>query len=182
MSKREIATLVVRLIGVYWIIQTLPFVQYIILTVSQEVRSFAVGMAAIAGMAAVLAVGIGLLIYGDAIGRRIAAAVPTDSAPQPLTSRQIQGVAISLVGLYLLVMAIRSLGLSAVNAVHLSSAHIQPMAGPTGADMTFQWIIALVKGLLLLAMALWLFLGARRWADFWHRLQAKQEPTESSLR
>jgi uncharacterized membrane protein len=178
MSKREIAALALRLLGIYCLVTALPYI-------SALGVPFGTGLPLQERVGAILGVyvpfgtwiivGLLLLVYAHHLGRWLVSGESEQPLSERWTSRQIQAIAFSVAGIYLLAVSLPDLCMFVVQAIAayiavsgMPKAQVQAVMQQQGAHV--------IASLLRTALGLWLFLGAKGWSNLWHRLHPTMGP------
>ncbi len=178
MSKREIAALAVRLLGIYCLVQSLPYIQGLVWSFSAEVpfsHGLAVALQALLPAALLMAGGVFLLLRADRVGVFVGGNEPDQPVTQAWSTHQVQSIAFSAVGAYLLAVSLPDLCMLVVQAIY---AHIATSGMPQAQVQVLirQQGARVLESLLRTALGLWLFLGAKGWSNLWHRLHPTMGP------
>lgn len=172
MTKREIAALALRLLGIYCLVESLQYIQGLAWILFGSVPSsdkLGVLLQLLLGTGTLLAIALFLLLRADRVGRFVAGDEPDQPVTQAWSMRQVQSIAFSAVGVYLLAVSLPNLCMLIVQAISAYSATSSMAQAQAQVVMQQQWA-KVIESLLRTGMGLWLFLGAKGWTDLWHRL------------
>ena len=167
MKSSEIASLGLKLAGIYALLHALSPLQYLltILGSFQQMYMFApLAVSSLLSMALMVGLGIALLRHSDRWGVRLVGAAPSaeSGVSGPLSGPELQAIAFSVVGVGCVVAAVGRLVAAGV-AFALPIVHAPVTAWP-----------ALLGALVELIAGIGLFMNARKLAAFWH---SRKEPT-----
>jgi hypothetical protein len=178
MSKREIAALALRLLGIYCLVQSLPYIQGLVWFFTAETppsRGLGLLLQPLLPAALLMAAGVFLLLRADRVGQFVAGREPEQPVTRAWSTHQVQSIAFSAVGAYLLAVSLPDLCMFVVQAIAaciavsgMPKAQVQAVMQQQGAHV--------IASLLRTALGLWLFLGAKGWSNLWHRLHPTMGP------
>ena len=174
MSKREIVSLALVLAGIYVAVQALGIVSYagIQLHVS-SFESFLELMMMLFALGVMALIVYVLIVYSNAIARRLVPEEPEMGAGEAPASRNVQAIAFSVVGLALLACGVPKLVAITATTVHMPAA-------PDNYIRTIsmrQWIRPAAEVILGAV----LFVKATPLSDWWQRLQRGDDGAEEHL-
>jgi len=176
MTKREITVIVLKLLGVYAIIEAIPLLQYLWGFISLINRARAeilqqVWLYLAMGMPFLLmAVTAFLLITRS---ERIAGLLVREDGPvsptSSLSGREVQAIAFSVVGVLVFLLALPKLCQLVLNLWYMRFQNVQ---GQLSTDRLVQsaWQLGIAVGIQC-GLAAILFLRAKGLADLWHHIQ-----------
>lgn len=178
MSQREIAALALRLLGVYCMVTGLPYIVSIAGALADGLplaeRLVRVVVMLLPGGTLVV-VGLLLLAAADPAARLLVGRAADTPLVEHWTSRQVQGLAFSVLGAYLVATSLP--GLLALVGQMIYMHGTVSFASRTQAETTMSFQLSRVaENLLQLALGVWLFLGARGFSNLWHRLRTSRTP------
>jgi len=171
-TKREVTAILVKLLGVYAIIQAIPVLQYfwpvIGLIVRQQAWLYLVGM----GMPFLLmAVAAFLLLTRS---ERIAGFLVKEDGPvsptMPLSGLEVQAIAFSAVGVLVFLQAVPRLCQLFMNLLWFMRSQSAKGQPPADGRAENTWQLGIAVGLQC-GLAVILFLRANGLANLWHRIQ-----------
>jgi hypothetical protein len=178
MSKREIAALALRLLGIYCLVEALPYIQglaWLVLGPLPSSERLGVLLQSLLGAGTLVASGMFLLLRADRVGRFVAGEEPEQPVTQAWSLRQVQSIAFSAVGAYLVATSMPNLCMLIVQVIAAHSATSAMAQAQAEVVMRQQWT-RVIESLLRTGMGLWLFLGAKGWSNLWHRLHPAVGP------
>ena len=175
MTKRELASFALKLLGIYAIIQFLPFLQVLGSLASLTSSDPAVSMyrwtllGALASFALIAAVGAALFVYSRELAPRLMGEDAPLNVSSALNAQDVQAIGFSIVGVLILLGALPDFMQFMWNwAYTLTHSAAQLGRGPA-AYVTWPRGLSIV---IQLVLAIVLFLQARGLTNLWHRLQA----------
>lgn len=178
MTKQEIASLALRLLGIYCFIQALTFLASSLSLVGMNVtemglsRSLMIAGAALPIFGYLLA-GVVLLMFGDRIAGKMINQDKHAGAPAAgITTRDAQTLAFSIVGIYLITTSLPSLA-----SLLWTIAYYYRKGGPdlarAGVENVWRPTIQVIVEFMI---GVGLFLGARGVSSLWFFLQKVRGP------
>ncbi len=178
MTKQEIASLALKLLGIYCFIQALTFLASTLSLVGMNVsemglsKSLMVAGGALPVLGYLLA-GSVLLMYGDRIsGKLTSKGKKMGTSATGITTRDVQTLAFSIVGIYLIAMSLPNLA-----SLLWTIAYYYRKGGPdlarAGVENVWRHTIQVVVEFVI---GIGLFLGARGVSSLWFFLQKARGP------
>jgi hypothetical protein len=164
LSRIDVATLAVRVIGIYCLFQSLGVfyaLAMLLLSGDRLPRNVAVY---VAPYFAPLAAGLLFLIKAEPIARRMLPKGGTYAeAPAVRPGRELQSLTFAVVGIWLWVEAFRYLALGLARLAVRNEGGDLPVWAAVQRDF--------VPAIALIAGGCWLFFGGKRISAFWHRIR-----------
>lgn len=182
MKRQEIAALAVRLLGLYCLVTALPYMaSFAIPFVPSLPLQERLGtiLAVFVPFAVWTAIGCLLLVYADHLGRWLTTGQPEQVVSERWTTCQVQTVAFSIVGIYLLAGALPRVLLWVGGTVYVNLWGSSQSAAHVRAVTSAPWYLVVQEALETL-IGLWLFLGAAGLSNLWHRIHPPQGPISDS--
>lgn len=174
MTKHELASFALRLLGIYAIIESLPLFQFLgslAYTLRSNRNEPVVEFWAIVGMLIPLllmaAAGAVLLVFSRDLAPRLVGEDKPLGIPSVLTGRDVQAIGFSVVAVLIFLRAIPQIGQAVWIGFYTSSGGFGGPGGRMVQDILRYGIPAVIQ----LALAVVLFLQARGLADSWHRIR-----------
>jgi hypothetical protein len=169
MNNRSVASLSLKLLGIYAIILALPHSQ-MLLYLTQSVHGRSNSPLMIAGYLApfllLIVTGVTLISFSAKLSGLLVST--SDSQPKPEASgTDIQAIAFSIAGVIITSQAIPKITQIVTNISLLNNKGLESMAEQAIAQAWARGLGLVVQ----LAIGLWLFFGARGLAHMWQRLQ-----------
>jgi hypothetical protein len=176
MNARELATVLLKVMGLYLILSALLMAPNVV-----ALRSASADLASVGGQEAIyttqlltalflLGVGGTLLFATQPIVTRLFP-LPAGGG-RPLNSFSVQAVGLSLVGAWLLAYALPSLASSGILLLALSKGGRELERAEY---LRANWL-TMVQPVFEAAVGLWLFFGSRGFAATWHKLHQSPAP------
>jgi len=176
MTRHELASFALRLLGIYALIESLPIFQLIVglawtLQSSRErstVDSWSV-VIMLVPLLLVAAAGVLLIVFSRNLAPLLIGEDKPLDVSAAMTGREVQAIGFSIVAVLIFLRAIPEIS-RAVSAYYYAVS--QGFTGP-GRDWRFQdtWRYG-IPGVIQLVLAVILFFQARGLANLWHRLRA----------
>jgi len=177
MTKREIASLVLKLMGVFILLKTIGYVPTVfgVLFTTGRYNSNA-GFASLAlqvmGMLLLLAFALGwavlIIVLSDKFAKWLIKEDKSLEIAHPISKEDVMVVAVSCIGLYLIVAAIPSIMHHLYNFLLL---HRPDGNYPPYWSGGFSRILTLISPLVQIALGVWLFSGSRGIVKLWKRIR-----------
>ncbi len=181
MKPNQLATLVLRLLGIYCLIVFLPMVPLF-----SSVIFYARSSNDDSGMAAIiltilflvvwLGVGISLIVYSVPWGKKLTSIDGGEGNITAISFEQIQILVFAAVGVLVFSDALPQL----LNNLYSFFASFSQVGGssqpPAYVDYNRRTMLSAIGILLKAALGVWLFFGARGFAHFWRSLRAFGTP------
>jgi hypothetical protein len=178
MNSREVAALALKLLGVYAIIQALSLLQILgTFSIMPQMSRGGIALqawtyfAALVPFLLVAIVAVVLLTRSEALARLIMKEEQAFTLPGSLTSRDIQTIAFSVAGVFILLHALPGLLQLATGLWYYSSAS----SGRQSLGDTFIWRslwTSTVSPVVQCVLGIVLFFRSRGLANLWHSLQS----------
>jgi len=169
MNTRSVASLSLKLLGIYAIILALPHTQ-ILLFFTQSFHGRETSPLMIVGYLApfllLIATGATLICFSAKLSRLLVSTSDSKSEPETSTS-DIQAIAFSIAGVIIAAKAIPRITQIVTNISLLYNKGLESMAERAIAQAWASGLGLVVQ----LAIGLWLFFGARGLTHMWQRLQ-----------
>jgi hypothetical protein len=157
MTKKEIVSLSLKLAGIYCILMALTYSSIAMISIfSYRGQSFLVTLFSLMPFILFLASGI-YLIFSTKIDAKLIPSIDQESKPSSLSSHEIQSLAFSIIGVFVLVNAIPDF--------------IQIIITVTS-GINVSYLSHIVAVLIKLALGIYLFLGSKGLSGLWHKLQS----------
>jgi len=169
MKANQLATLVLRLLGIYCLTQVLPLIPIFsaIVLGGMHGASILTAVGAIAGITAYLAVGILLIIYSVPWGQKLISTVSSDETISAISFGQAQALAFAVLGILIFAGALPDLFTSIFDLLHSFSPEDQILNNLSGSARPDSYIIEHAVGTLLkAALGAWLFFGVNGFVNF----------------
>jgi hypothetical protein len=178
MTKREFASIILKLFGVYTILCGLPYLQslgWILISSATDIHNISSQLVACAGMLVsflmAVIIGIFLLNRSDYISKVIMKDDNQVPLPCPLSAAEFQAICFSAVGVFVFLdMAIPLFTRFITDMWYLSRQYSADDPTRQAEVIKTMWqkgIVAVVTS----GLAVILFFRAKGLADFWHRIQ-----------
>lgn len=177
MTKREIASLVIKLMGVFILLKTISYVPMVISMMFSGMRSESLLIAGVMVILSIVMIAISLawslliIFFSDKFAARIIKENATIEALSTTINRDdVMMIAISCIGLYFITAAmpvvIRGL---LYNAAFMRIRSGSPFVGPSGLlNLLRELIVPAVQ----IAIGLWLFIGSKGIVKFWKKIRS----------
>jgi hypothetical protein len=193
MSSREVASLALKLLGVYAIIHALPFLQYLgaIAALPRSERANVATavwayLAVLVPFLLVAAVAFILLTHSESIARMLVKE-DREIAPGGPSMRDVQTIAFSIVGVLVFILAIPGIYQSILSLWYLGRGYYGGPS-PERSQLYLKIATSAAGPVIQCTLGLVLFFRSRGLANFWHSLQSARyakideggppEPTE----
>lgn len=165
MKANQVATLVLRLMGIYCILQTVSMIPVFGITVAAAFKNSDIFTAAMSFLLLIAPLVVGILLMGFSTlwGGKL---VPPNTGEEKISAisfEQVQALGFTVAGILIFAGALPQLSNSFWFLLTLSSS-------PTHGN-TYQ-IGSLVGTFLKAALGLWLFFGAHGFANFWRSMRS----------
>ncbi|HEX3856970.1 MAG TPA: hypothetical protein VHY30_06725 [Verrucomicrobiae bacterium] len=173
MKANQLAALVLRLLGIYCLVQVIP-VASIFTSVIFSALNGANGSASMAILAALflispIVIGVLLIIRSVPWGEKLISKDAGDGNISAVSFEQVQMLAFAVTGILIFAGALPQLFNSVFNLLHLLSSENSRNTDPIHNN---PYLIEYAIGTLLkTALGLWLFFGACGFANFWRSLK-----------
>jgi hypothetical protein len=174
MTHQNIASLSLKLFGVYAIIKAVSYTQTLGILISSIVSNqmetnypplWLIG--SLLPFLLLLIIGLALIFRSDGIGKHLVSDEETEFRSTSLSFADIQAIAFSIAGVILFAQAFPKLIEMAVNVNVLRRLEVGGMEKKIQLDLWTKSIGLVIE----LAIGLGLFFGARGLANLWHKLQ-----------
>lgn len=182
MKPNLLATLVLRLMGIYCLIQSLPMLGMlgslvIFAKASGGVSQSVALIVSILPGIIMLAVGVLLLIFSTRLGRMLVPEATSDSAAVAITFEQAQVLAFAVAGILILADSLPKLphGLSTLISWAMARKEDRQFQGVYG-QFGFFTLTSAAGTVLQAGLGLALFFRARGFANFWRSLRSFATP------
>jgi hypothetical protein len=176
-TKREIALLALKLIGIYCFIQALTFLASSLSLVGMNMAEMGLSRSLMVAGAALPILGYALsgsvlLVFGNKISGKLLADKQTGAPTTEITTRDVQTLAFSIIGIYLIAASLPSLA-----SLLWTIAYYYRKGGPdlARAGVENVWRHA-IQVAVEIVVGLGLFLGARGVSSLWFFLQKARGP------
>jgi hypothetical protein len=168
MVNKQIASLGCKFLGIYALIQSIPLIGnfFQMLSLVKDDPSFGVGLflSTFLPFLIMAASGLALIIFSRKFAHKMVPSVSVTLAEQGLSSKDIQSIAFSVVGLVLIVIAIPKIFQIGWNIYALQSAGDQRN---TQELLQRNWSFTLATGIQFI-IGLFLYIGSELIATAWH--------------
>jgi hypothetical protein len=177
MKAKQLATLVLRLLGIYWLIQIIPIIALasgLIFSMPQnpnESRAPEVLIGCIVWVACCL-VGVLLLVRSESWSEKLVPKGTTETSGTAVSFEQIQVLTFAAAGILVLAGALPQL-FNSIYSIFIW-LHQNPDKNPylnNSFSNNPRLILSAAGTLLKAALGLWLFFGAHGFANFWRSLR-----------
>ncbi len=173
MKANQLATLVLRLLGIYCLVQVIPAASIFTSVIFSQFNG-ANGSASIAIFAALFLISpvvIGVLLITRSVpwGEKLISKDASDGNISAVSFEQVQMLAFAVTGILIFAGALPQLFSSIFTLLHSLSSENSRNTDPVHNN---PYMIEYAAGTLLkVALGLWLFFGARGFANFWRSLK-----------
>jgi hypothetical protein len=174
MTKHELASFAVKLLGIYTIIESLPLLQVLGGLASSPSGRADVSMyremfiGQLIPFVLRVLVGVLLFVYSRELAPRLMDEDKPLNVSSALTARDVQAVGFSIVGVLIFLRALPDLSQAVWSWLYtISQSSMQSWRGPVAHITWPRGVSAAIQ----LVLAIVLFLQARGLANFWHRIQ-----------
>jgi len=177
MKANQLATLVLRLLGIYCLIQIVPTIVTVssIVIVARTVEHsdnpiFGTFVQSSIASICWLVIAILLLVFSVRLGKKLATGIDSEKITE-VSFEQVQVLAFAVVGAWLAAEGLSQLCGSIYSAL-TSVQHFNTNQYPNGPQYIDWHLILRALGMLLqIAIGLWMFLGAHGFASFWRSMR-----------
>lgn len=176
MKPNQLATLVLRLLGIYSLIQSIPLLDVglsMIALVQAKQETAGIGSVVTAGLPFIcmVLVGILLIMFSTSLGEELTRDL--DDANIAVASfSQFQVVAVALVGVLIFASALPHLFNSVIGLINwVRTTGADRKNSPLATTYTARNIFTAIGYILEGALGLWMFLGARGFTEIWRSLR-----------
>ncbi len=166
MTKKEIVSLSLKLAGIYCLIMSIPHVGIVIGAVSTWRLGFLFMLISITPVVLLLLFGA-YLIFSSKLASKMASSMIQEEKTTSFTFQDIQVLAFSIIGVWLISSAIPYFIYAIVRIVEHSTSQ---QSVPVFRDSNI--ISQIVTAVLKLALGIYLFSGSKRLAKLWQKVQS----------
>ncbi len=178
MTKHELASFALKLLGIYALIESLPLFQslsglvYTLRSVrGGTITEFWPSLIMLVPFLLMAAVGALLMLFSRDLAPRLVGEDKPLGLPSALTGRDVQAIGFSIVAVLIFLQAIPQIGHVIWTAFYVFPRRFsEPMPGRLAQDIWRYGIPTVIQ----LVLAVVLFLQARGLANLWHRLQSQK--------
>ncbi len=176
MTRHELASFALKLLGIYALIEALPLFQslgglvYVLRSDGPQAATQAwVYVIMLIPLLLMAAAGAVLLVFSRDLAPRLVGENNPLSIPSVLTGRDVQAIGFAIVAVLIFLHAIPQIGQAIWTGYYAVSRHLsEPVSGRMRQDFWRYGVPAVIQ----LVLAVVLFLQARGLADLWHRIRA----------
>jgi len=168
MKANQLATLVLRLIGVYFIAQTvIEFPLYGLEAITELGGRYGqIAIETLTGLAATTVIGVLLIVFSALLGKKLAPNNSSDEGISAITFKQAQTLAFAIAGVLIFANTLPQLFNSIFNLLRATTTDTYQVIQPGRRD------VELAVGVILkTTFGIWLFFGAEGFANFWGSLR-----------
>lgn len=170
MKANQLATLVLRLMGIYCLIQVITeislFISAVFTGLGRDDTLWVIRVLAISGV--YILVGILLITHSEPLGEKLVPKEMSDQIVSPISFKQVQVLAFAISGILIFAGALPELFISIFGLLHsLSSENRQMDPAHINPNMIEYWIGTLLRT----ALGIWLFFGADGFANFFSSMR-----------
>lgn len=187
MTKKEIISLSLKLAGIYCLIMAITHLGYTIPSVvsflrRQDFWSMLISITPFLSLLLFLTPSVLLLLFGfylifsDKLPSKIASSLIQEEKTASFTFQDIQVLAFSIIGVWLLASAIPIFFRPIVQIIVVHSTSQRPVSVFQNSYYISQIVIAVLK----LALGIYLFLGGKGLAKLWQKCQSTTDMTPSN--
>ncbi|MBW8036413.1 MAG: hypothetical protein FVQ79_12505 [Planctomycetes bacterium] len=168
MSKREIASLAIKLMGVFLIVTSIGYLSMFF--GFMNVSGLWQGVLMCIGCIASPACGILIIVYSDKIAAKLIREdnVYVPSGEDVMTKNDVMAIAFACIGLYIAVTAVPQLFSVLIRFIRFTVLEGQLFSGGVRSARSITTLIAPV---VKLGLGVWLFVGSRGFVRLWHRVR-----------
>ena len=186
MKITELASVSLKMLGIYCFIKIIPIVQAIVDTQNlKNIQSFdpsadfsTIFTGSIVSLFLYILLGLCLLFFGDKIAVKISPKNSYSESDQTTESKTLQAIAISVVGLLVVALAIPKIMQFGVNAYSMRAYTVEPHLTQ---KLSVKNVAFIVGALSQFFVGLLLFIGSSFIAHFWYKFLNRIE-FEKSLK
>lgn len=182
MKANQLATLVLRLLGIYCLVAFIPFLSIFSSVIFYTVRTHdSAGIAAmiVAILSSIFWLGLGvlLIVFSVPWGRRLTGDF-AEASVTALPFEQVQTLAFAVIGILIFAEALPQL-LNTIYSFSISLRHlVNEEAYPAGMKvMDWHTLWVAIGTLLKIGLGLWLFFGARGFSNLWRSFRMFERPS-----
>lgn len=164
MTKREIASLVIKLMGIFILLRSISYAPMMIGNAFQIGEQLFATLMYI--LVCVIAVGWGLLIIilSDRIGKWLIQDDHAVELPGAVRKEDVMLVVFTCVGLYLIVTAIPTFVLYLTQLFRYGDSGIS--------SGSYYWVLHLTAPIVKIGIGIWLFVGSKGIVKFWQKIRS----------
>jgi hypothetical protein len=173
MKANQLATLVLRLLGIYCLVEVIPVASIFTSVIFSQFNGAngSTSMTILAALFLILPIVIGVLLITRSVpwSEKLISKDASDGNISAVSFEQVQMLAFAVTGIFIFAGALPQLFNSIFNLVHSLLSE-----NSWNSDQVYNnpYLIEYAVGTLLkVALGLWLFFGARGFANFWRSLR-----------
>ena len=183
MKANQLVTLVLRLLGIYCLIQVIPAVTVAssvvpVIFAQHNLDHSAIPMMLVAVLFLTFQIAVGVILITQSVpwGEKLAPGNPDEGIITAISFEQVQVLAFAAVGVLIFADALPQL-FNSVYSIVYSMSQITGRNQYAG-DTRYIWqpILTAIGTILKAALGLWMFFGARGFANFWRSLRTFGTP------
>ena len=173
MKKRDIASLALKLLGIYAFIVSISMLQSIVFVISrfihtQEANLLTSIIGFLIPLILMITFGIYLLKASDKLSNRIFTGIENNNSTMKLSSHDVQAIAFSIIGVFLITNVIPKLFQKIAQLLSLVSIQDRVLLKTVGQRLSED----LLEMIIQLILGLYLFLGGKGISKLWHKIQS----------
>lgn len=173
MKANQLATLVLRLLGIYCLIQVIPTIAemsgflFVESKIDHSDNSILLTFVrASAPSICWLVISILLLLFSAPLGEKLGKGISEEKNSE-ISFEQTQALAFAIVGVFFLVESLSQFSIS-IYAASVSLKHLNKDQYPGGMDFNdWRAVLSAVGVVLKISIGAWMFFGARGFANLW---------------